>query len=611
MESRLTKAIAGTRDLASRNADIKAIVSFGSTNRKKADENSDLDIFLFTTHSDRYLNRKEGDWLTKSFGPVLSRVVVKDLLDQILFNRIVLKNKFSLDIITVNSNEFTQARYFLWLKKFHICWLIPKKMFSSLDEKLYTFHYYLKRGYAILYDEVHIEELIKQVFEGYKQEFFKERDHLVNYQTFWRNYHQFWQSCYRMELALKSGQYFQALNIHDNNIKKSLIQLVHWHTLYTAGSPHMDVYYKGAKIYDWCDQSLIQQLYQVFPSTNLSKMRKALQQSILIYQQLSPPIAQSAGFAINTVLEKMVSTNKNLQVGRTVCSIEPGKDKILAPLIKLLAKDTPLLLLREIAVTHNVLDVQLFMAVANPGQFMKEQVWQFGDQKLISYLTVDKTICKISLLYESGLSITVILCPLAKLKKNQFYTVFKKLHSGVLYAARQDQKDLAYFGDFDSIGSSVIIDRVGISNFTSAHPVYEKPAFFNNPAYQEMFYANYNQFWQYCYKMMVKLIRKDFYYAIYVLDNNIKKRLAEMIDWYNLQVIYSDQHTIAESDIARMIANGIYPGSTIKEMKSSILQTILVYKNISHQVASWGGLSLNPEFEKLVELFINDNLSIH
>ncbi|QPH38256.1 aminoglycoside 6-adenylyltransferase [Pedobacter endophyticus] len=471
MKSRLTEAITATIDLAENNADIKAIVSFGSTNRKKVDENSDLDIFIFTTDRARYLDKNQNQWLLESFGNILSRVIVEELMDQILFNRIVLENEFSLDIITVDISEFRTAKYFLWLKKVGLSTVIPKKLLESVDKKLYTFHYYLKRGYQILYDQVNIKSLIERIFDAYKHELYQERNNLINENTFERNYNQFWQSCCKMNLELERGHYFQALNVHDHEIKKSLIQMVYWHTLLDPNNKDLDVFYKGAKIYDWCDESIIQQLYSIFPHQDFPRMTNAIDQSILVYQQLSHPIALSKGFKINSDLETLISKS----IKKPQCSE-----------------------------------------------------------------------CKINCSKQHNLP--------ALLNANL--------------------------------------------------------EFYKSEAYNDMFYNNYNQFWQYCYKMMVKLIRNDFYYAIFILDNNIKKRLSEMIDWLNDLKTYAGEPITSQIDIAAMIASGIYPHSSINEMKASIQKTIWAYKRISHQVALKAGLSVNPNFEQVVEAFINDNLII-
>lgn len=467
MTSRLNDAIDGTIWLAQKYTDIKAIVSFGSTNRKNSDEHSDLDLFIFTTNSSYYINKQESKWLTDSFGKVLSRVIVEELMDRILFNRIILENHFSLDIITVDIGEFGAAKYFLWLKKFGLSRAIPKRKYTAIDDKLYTFHYYLKRGYRILYDQVNIDLLIKNIFDAYESELFNDRNYLINAVIFERNYQHFWQSCQKMNTELESGNYFTALNVHDHDIKKFLIQMVHWITLISANNNELDVFYKGAKINDWCDQSLIQRLYKIFPHQDLTHMKDALYESILIYQELSHTIARIKGFKIDPDFE-----------------------------------------------------MEIIKSIRNEKVF-------YVEPKFLKY------------------------------------------------------------SDFSAIKGKEL-------------------SFYKSNEFSDLFDNNYNQFWQYCYKMMAKLTRNDFYYAIFILDNNIKKRLSEMISWANDIKTFSGDHDLIE--VAAIIATGIYPHSKVQEMKISVQKTIKIYQNISHHIARVLNLSINPELEQMVETFIQQKM---
>lgn len=470
MNKRLLDAIIGTRDLARNNPDIKSIVSFGSSNRQYADDNSDLDLFIFTTDRARYLNKTNDGWLADSYGQVLSRVVVEELMDKILFNRVLLENMFSLDIIVVDINEFASAKYFLWLKKRKLSSIFSNKFFTKVDDKLYTFHYYLKRGYDILYDDVNINKIIKSTFEVYKPDPYLERNNQINQDAFEKNYSQFWQSCNLMISSLRDGDYFHALNFHDHEVKKSIIQMVHWYTLLNSRNKELDVYYKGAKIYEWCEESLIEQLYKIFPHQDFAHIFVAIDNSISVYQQLSHLIGERYGFTINLNLE------------------------------------------------------------------------------------------------------------------NQIFTLMQK------EMLRALENDLDQRSQADLIKKDLTLHK--------------------SEECCLMFLSNYNQFWQYCYKMMGKLIRRDFYYAIFILDNNIKRRLSEMVEWFNALKSKSEETSDRQINIAKLLTAGIYPHSNIEDMKSSIRNTIKVYKTISHDIAKTLHIPINSKLEVAIEKFIVENIAV-
>jgi len=469
MNKRLLNAIIGARDLAKNTHDIKSIVSFGSSNRKYADDNSDLDLFIFTTDSAKYLNKTDNGWLEGRFGTVLSRVIVEELMDKVLFNRVLLENMFSLDIIVVDIEEFASAKYFLWLKKYKLSGILSSKFFTKIDDKLYTFHYYLKRGYDILYDEVNINKLIKSTFDVYKPDPYLERSNQINLDAFEKNYSRFWQSCNSMISSLRDGDYFHALNFHDHELKKSIIQMVHWWTLMNSKNKGLDVYYKGAKIYEWCEESLIEQLYKIFPHQDFAQIFVAIDNSISVYQELSYSIGERYGFAMNLNLEKQIYA------------------------------------------------------------LLQEEKLRAVEYKLDKQSESDLT------------------------KKN------------LLVSKRED--------------------------------------------YRILFLNNYNQFWQYCYKMMGKLIRRDFYYAVFILDNNIKRRLSEMVEWFNALESKSGEISDRQINVSKLLSKGIYPHSNIEDMKTSIRNTIKVYKTISHDIASALDIPINTKLELAIEKFVVENIA--
>src|SRR5688572_7414667 len=125
MTEKLNWAVQKFRELARQNGDIQAVVSFGSSNSQKQDKYSDLDLFLFSTDPKKYMDESDNAWLD-GFGEVLSRVIVKDVVDNILLNRIIMKNELCLDIVVVNAAEFKKGAYYLFLKRTRLSGLLPR-----------------------------------------------------------------------------------------------------------------------------------------------------------------------------------------------------------------------------------------------------------------------------------------------------------------------------------------------------------------------------------------------------------------------------------------------------------------------------------------------------
>ena len=126
------------------------------------------------------------------------------------------------------------------------------------------------------------------------------------------------------------------------------------------------------------------------------------------------------------------------------------------------------------------------------------------------------------------------------------------------------------------------------------------------------FYNNYKRFWHTANKMTAKLMRKDFYYAIIVLDNSMKNQLVKMMEWYSAahhpaEEIYSQAKKIqqwSDPEFNNRLMH-TFPHSDITTMFRSLVSTVELYREISHQVASIREFTLNEELEnKICEIIL-------
>lgn len=303
--SDLDIVIAKIISFARSSKDIYGIISFGSSNRKANDKYSDLDIFLFTSNPEKYLKDEHNGLLTGYLGEILSRVVEKESIDHVGFIKLILKNGFCLDINTVNIGEFSKTRYYLFLKKHNLSGILPNRIINYIDTNIYSFHYILKRGYSILYDSMNLKQIVDSIFELYKQDTHEEELNLLDHKRFYKNYHQFWQVCYRFHLKLDVLDLLYAKLMLDHVIKVNLIQMVNWHTLLFQ-EEEKDIFYYGAKMNSWCEETIIERLYEVFPHSNIEEMKRSILNTIKLYQQLSHEISIKKNYQIIDTLENFV-----------------------------------------------------------------------------------------------------------------------------------------------------------------------------------------------------------------------------------------------------------------------------------------------------------------
>lgn len=605
--------------LAGDSKDIYGVISFGSSNRKTKDKYSDLDIFLFTSNPEKYLADENNELLKDYLGEVLSRVVVKDFVDQVMVIKLMLKDGTGLDIIIVNISEFSKTRYYLFLKRHNLSGLLPNKIKKYIDNNIYSFNYFLKRGHAILYDSMNLQQIAETIFELYKQDVKDEELNLLDHKRFFNNYHQFWQGCYRFHLKLVINDPLYAKLMLDHMIKVNLIQMVNWHTLLFKDE-QKDIFYYGAKLNEWCDETIIQRLYDIFPHRNIQEMRKSILNTIKLYQQLSHEISTKKNYEIIHKLEQFVIKNIHLpfKVNETDCEMVYS-DQLTAMIndyedVKIvISYDT-----NGSGYVINALEINMIFYTDHIEKYLKEETWRNIFDDILSIVIRKSSIRNaVEILLNNG---QLIRLKLEKVKdlyllKRHFYLKKGFLSSFINQRRKKYATQKIDFLKQDlKKGYSVLKDTISGSDFFEAM-LYKITSAETGKPTAAMFHKNYHCFWQNSYKLMVKLYRRDFFYAIVILDHAVKKHLLEMVQWSHLDEnqlteLVADIHSIKDWCANEMQDKLMLtlPHSNIEEMKRAIMNSMELYIEVSGQVSEAFGIELDIALQAQVYELANNEL---
>jgi predicted nucleotidyltransferase len=620
MIDRIDRAIRQFKAYARQHEDVSAIISFGSSSRTSQDEYSDLDLFIFTTQPQKYLDPQKGEWLA-SIGQVLSRVVVKDAVENILLNKIMMQDGFCVDVIVVDIAEFRKGKYYFLLKKYGLHTIFPKGMRAAIDANIYQFHYFLKRGYTIVYDKVNIQKMVDVVFDQYHGK--KDDENIITAEKFQQNYNRFLQTCYKMNVKLLRNDFFYAIIRLDNVLKHSLIRFIEWRILIDK---EIDVYYRGAKLKQWCEPSIVKSLYNIFPHSSTNEIRAAILNTMEVYLDTAYVLAAKYGYPLNKKLEEKVFTflrqgetqkqrgagNRAAEVARVFRSIAQKDEKIQA-----------VVSFGSSAIKKNdaFADLDLYLFTTEPEQYFKKETWTkyFSDILSMFVRTGDGERLAM-LMFEDGFCADIIVVNSRRFVKAKKYFWLKKNNlAGVLpgRAKRGIEKVMNTFHDSLKRGYEVLHDKVGIAKIIAQlfNHFHNKPV--ADTLTSQAFHRNYHQFWQTSYKMMIKLKREDFYYAIIVLDNLLKGYLMNMIEWQT-QLRHPERDTFyngskihqwCEEDLVKELWH-CFPHKSITDMRLAMQRTMDVYKSVSHAVAARKGFELNAELEEMVYDFVTRGLPV-
>lgn len=128
----------------------------------------------------------------------------------------------------------------------------------------------------------------------------------------------------------------------------------------------------------------------------------------------------------------------------------------------------------------------------------------------------------------------------------------------------------------------------------------------------EAFKVNYHGFWQYCYKIYIRIKKDDMLYGVLVADNSLKRIIIEVLVWRENLNPAKDSAIFKGKNIKHWgddyytkIKNDLMFTLNKEEAYSTLLKNILFYKSICKEVSNWCLPDLEKSIISLLESEIN------
>ncbi|MBO4457799.1 MAG: aminoglycoside 6-adenylyltransferase [Butyrivibrio sp.] len=253
---------------ANSDEDIKAIISIGSSTRSdmKADEYSDLDLFIVTTNTEPWYS---GEY-PKRFGNV-SISFIEDTLGGGKERRCIYDEDKDVDMIPLTPEQFETV-----VKDGVAQWV-------------------MNRGYDVLYDVMNCTDLLKEHISCSTSTPSMSSDEFSNMiNDFY--FHNIW--AYK---KLKRGEIWAAKMNVDAYLKWYLLRMIE---LYCYKANNTDVWHDGRFVDKWADKDILAELEKCFAHYNAEDILSALRNTHKLFARITRKIAQIEGYEYPENAEK-------------------------------------------------------------------------------------------------------------------------------------------------------------------------------------------------------------------------------------------------------------------------------------------------------------------
>ena len=246
--------------------DILAIMNQGSRARvdHQADEWSDLDLIVFTSNKEKYLNNS--DWL-QNVGRVTITFIEETAVGGERERRVLFEHGIDVDFSIISIEDLEE--------------LVDRPSPEVLDM--------IRRGVKVLFDKTGFSARLPEPSkipvlkpQPSKEEF----DQLVNDFL----YHVVWTA-----KKLRRGELWTATACSDSYMTRKLLAMIEWHTLASTGW-RADVWFNGRFMEEWADPKIVRALAGTFAHYDYEDVVKALLSTSELFLKLARETGEKLGY---------------------------------------------------------------------------------------------------------------------------------------------------------------------------------------------------------------------------------------------------------------------------------------------------------------------------
>lgn len=268
---------------AENEVDIKSVIIIGSSVRKlqKSDKYSDIDFIIFTNNPFKY--EKSFTWIDEIHKSVSFHNGF-EMSKGTFVKRIFFENEVAVDITFLNSRSLSAIHTFTRLteKAKYLLKILGSNKIKVIEKQVFSFTYYLHRGYHFILDKNGSEQKVKKIISqyGYKTEYsfeLKDFEIVIN---------RFWQNAYRMAYKIKRKELFTAKLEIEPEMKHDLLNIIEIYTKHMNGDD-FETWHKGKFIEKWADPVIVEKLKAIYGEYNIESTWKSLKSTIDLFIHIS------------------------------------------------------------------------------------------------------------------------------------------------------------------------------------------------------------------------------------------------------------------------------------------------------------------------------------
>ncbi|WP_413998097.1 aminoglycoside 6-adenylyltransferase [Flavobacterium sp. W1B] len=298
----MVKATVKKLKLLSENSDdIYGTIVLGSITAKDAFPN--INVFFITKNPKKYLSEND-NWLLE-IGTPISKLNMSNAVENVMISRVMLFNCVILDIIPIDYSELKKASLYFNLKKYNLGGIIPKNVNSEINNRLRTFYHYVRNEHAIIYDKGNVTSIVNEISNYFDDQQHNAFLYQVDKEKFYQNYNEFWQSAFKAIGLVVGNELYYGITIYENILKRRLIELIEWYMFSFENTTNLLC--KGKGVYEWANENIKSKLRKTFVFDDKKNSFQSIENTILLYMELSHKIIEKYKFHQNEILENKVS----------------------------------------------------------------------------------------------------------------------------------------------------------------------------------------------------------------------------------------------------------------------------------------------------------------
>lgn len=271
-------------------SDVKCVINFGSLSTNKKDKFSDIDIMIFCSNPNFFL--ENFSWVNEIF-PYQIAYTKKSMIESMPTVKVVFSNFVELDLVPLNYKEISKAFFFAKFSKTVFSKLMAKNTVIQIEENIKAFNNYTCKGLTYYIDKNNYKnkiEFISKTFPIVHEQ--------LSMTMFRDNVNCFFHQLIQEGIKIERRELYASKECAEYFSKVNLREMIEWYMKMKNGNDY-NTFCNGKKLEYWCDADIVLKMETIYSKLTYEGCKNSLFSTLYLYDEIALKVLSTIDYNVD------------------------------------------------------------------------------------------------------------------------------------------------------------------------------------------------------------------------------------------------------------------------------------------------------------------------